>query len=154
MRNWSQFFIHIKSKGFNPTTVIDVGVATDTEELYAHFPQARYLFVEPLAEFEPNLQNLCRQFPGSHYMLAAAGAENTEITINVGPMMGDSSIFQTIESVDGAYEMYKRTVPQYRLDTMWEALELSGPTLLKVDVQGAEHHTVHDRGICKQQLHI
>jgi FkbM family methyltransferase len=138
MRNWSQFFTHIKSKGFNPTTVIDVGVATDTEELYVHFPEAKYLFVEPLAEFEPSLQNLCRQFPGSHYMLAAAGAEDGEITFNVGPSLGDSSIYQTLESRDGAYEMHKRTVPQYRLDTLWEALELSGPTLLKVDVQGAE----------------
>lgn len=138
MRNWSQFFTYIKSQGFNPTTIIDVGVATDTDELYVHFPQARYLFVEPLAEFEPNLQQLCQRYPGSSYMLAAAGAENKEITFNVGPSMGDSSIYQTIESVDGAYEMHKRTVPQYRLDTLWEALELSGPTLLKVDVQGAE----------------
>jgi FkbM family methyltransferase len=138
MRDWQAFFTHIKSKGFNPTTVIDVGVATDTDELYVHFPQARYLFVEPLAEFEPNLQQLCQRYPGSNYMLAAAGADNGEITFNVGPSMGDSSIYQTIECRDGAYEMYKRTVPQYRLDTMWEALELTGPTLLKVDVQGGE----------------
>lgn len=138
MRDWQEFFTHIKSKGFDPTTVIDVGVATDTDELYVHFPNAKYLFVEPLAEFEPSLQNLCRRYPGSIYMLAAAGAEDTEITFNVGPSLGDSSRFQTLESHDGAYEMHKRTVPQYRLDTMWTALELTGPALLKVDVQGGE----------------
>lgn len=138
MRNWFEFFTHIKSKGFNPTTVIDVGVATDTEELYVHFPAAKYLFVEPLAEFEPSLQHLCQKYPGSVYMLAAAGADNGELTFNVGPSMGDSSRFQTLESADGAYEMHKRTVPQFRLDTLWTTLELDGPALLKVDVQGGE----------------
>ena len=138
MRNWHQFFTHIKSLGFNPTSVVDVGVATDTEELYYHFPTARYLFVEPLAEFEPSLQRLCTQYTGSNYMLCAAGAENGEITFNVGPSMGDSSRFQTLESADGAYKMYERTVPQFRLDTMWDSLEMVGPALLKVDVQGGE----------------
>ena len=27
MRNWFEFFTHIKKIGFNPTTIVDVGVA-------------------------------------------------------------------------------------------------------------------------------
>lgn len=137
MRNWYEFFTHIKNVGFDPITVVDVGVATDTNDLYYHFPSAKYLLVEPLAEFEPSLQQLCSQLSAT-YMLAAAGATDGELEIKVTPDLGGSSKFQTIESQDGAYDMKPRTVPQYKIDTMWEALELQGPALLKVDVQGAE----------------
>ena len=138
MRNWFEFFTHIKKIGFNPTTIVDVGVATDTEDLYWHFPNAKYLFVEPLQEFESNLQQLCGLYPGSNYMLAAAGATNGELEILVTPDLGSTSRFETIESRDGAYDMAPRTVPQLKIDTMWDTLELSGPALLKIDVQGGE----------------
>jgi FkbM family methyltransferase len=138
MRNWDQFFAHVKQHGFVPTSIVDVGVATDTYELYVHFPNAQYLFVEPCAEFEPSLQQLVQRYPGSNYMLAAAGATDGELTINVTPDLGGTSRFKTLESLDGAYTMTERTVPMYRIDTMWSALDMSGPALLKVDVQGGE----------------
>jgi FkbM family methyltransferase len=137
MRNWNEFFIHLKGTGFTPTTIVDVGVATDTEDLYFHYPTVKYLFVEPLAEFEPSLQVLCSKFNGV-YMLAAAGPTDGTLEINVSPDLGGSSKFRTIESNDGAYSMVPRTVPQYKIDTMWEALGLTGPALLKIDVQGGE----------------
>ena len=34
--------------------------------------------------------------------------------------------------------MQARVVPQFKLDTMWSALDFTGPALLKVDVQGGE----------------
>lgn len=138
MRNWYEFFTHIKQQGFNPATIVDVGVATDTDDLYVHFPQAQYLFVEPCAEFEPSLQRLVQRFPGSTYMLAAAGAIDGELTINVTPDLGGTSRFKTLEAEDGAYTMTERTVPQFAIDTLWTALELKGPALLKIDVQGGE----------------
>jgi len=138
MRNWFEFFTHIKKVGFDPTTIVDVGVATDTEDLYYHFPKAKYLFVEPLEEFEPSLRRLCGLYPGSNYMLAAAGATDGELEIRVTPDLGGTSRFETIESRDGAYDMAPRTVPQLKIDTMWDTLELSGPALLKIDVQGGE----------------
>ena len=136
MRGWFEFFTYIKQDHkFNPTTVVDVGVATDTPELYQHFPDARYLFVEPLVEFEPSLQTLCQTYNGT-YMLAAAGATDGEITIQVSPDLGGTRKFELVNAE--IFDIKSRTVPQFRLDTMWAAVELSGPALLKVDVQGAE----------------
>lgn len=135
MRSWYEFFTHIKSKGFDPKTVVDVGVATDTDELYHHFPSAQYLFVEPLAEFEPSLQQLCKRFNGT-YMLAAAGATDGELTLQVSPDLGGTSKFDLVNAE--IFDMKSRTVPQFTIDTLWKALKLSGPALLKVDVQGAE----------------
>src|SRR5208283_1372595 len=50
----------LSTLGFRPRTVIDVGVATKTEELYRAFNEADILLVEPLAEFEPFLRDICR----------------------------------------------------------------------------------------------
>jgi len=77
-RNWNSFFQWLSSTGFKPETIVDVGVATDTEELYYWFPESNYIFVEPLKEFEPSLQNLVSRYKGN-YILAAAGSYNGEI---------------------------------------------------------------------------
>ena len=138
MRNWHEFLTHIKQQGFDPVTIVDVGVATDTEDLYVHFPHAKYLFVEPCVEFEPSLARLVQQFPGSVYMCAAAGPHDGETTMLVSPDLGSSSIYTSLEAQDGAYDVKPRTVPMFKIDTMWTALELQGPALLKIDVQGGE----------------
>ena len=52
----------LKSLGFAPGTVIDVGVAYETGDLYPEFPNARILLIEPQAEFEPCLQEICRKY--------------------------------------------------------------------------------------------
>lgn len=56
------FFEHIKSLGFNPKTVIDVGVATGTPPLYEAFPDAYFVLFEPTAEFEPNLHQITQKY--------------------------------------------------------------------------------------------
>jgi FkbM family methyltransferase len=151
MRDWYQFFTHIKAQGFIPTTVVDIGVATDTNDLYQHFPNARYLFVEPLAEFEPSLQTLCQKYNGN-YILAAAGATDGELEIRVTPDLGGTSKFETLESQEGAYDMKPRTVPQFKLDSLWEGFELTGPALLKIDVQGAELEVIKGATECLQNF--
>lgn len=154
MRNWNEFFNFIKQEyKFSPTSVIDIGVATDTHELYEHFPNAQYLFVEPLIEFEPSLQKLCKQYRGN-YMLAAAGAENGQLTFNVTGDLGGSSRFITKEAESGDYIMTSRTVPQVTLDAMWDGFELSGPALLKVDVQGGELEVIKGARKCLNNFEV
>jgi len=148
MRNWDDFFTYIKTNlGFTPNTVVDIGVATDTNDLYKHFPNANYLFVEPLEEFEPNLKYLCQKYKGN-YALAAAGATNEEITIKVTKDLGGSSRFETREHQDGFYTMKDRKVPQVTLDSLWEKCNLRGPAFLKIDVQGGELEVIKGAKDC------
>ena len=62
----------VSSLGFRPKTVIDVGVAYQTSELYQEFKDANLLLIKPLVEFEPFLRKICGSYRG-HYVLAAAG---------------------------------------------------------------------------------
>lgn len=122
--------------GFNPKTVIDVGVATGTPDLYESFPEAYMLLVEPLAQFEPHIKKILDKYQGS-YVIAAAAAEKKMLEFNVHPdhLEGSSLYKETMgQSADG----YKVTIPTVVLDDLIQEKALKGPYLLKVDTQGAE----------------
>lgn len=130
---------HATTLGLAPQTVLDVGVAWGTPELYAAFPDANHVLVEPLREFEPHLQKLCQRYPHMRYHIALAGAPETEqagdAIINVWPELVGSTIYAKKE--DDA-EREARRVPAVTLDTLCAQHQDPGPYLLKVDVQGAE----------------
>ena len=120
--------------GFRPKTVIDVGVADGTFELY-RFPNAKYLLIEPLKEFENNLQSISRRYHGE-YVLAAASDSPGTITINVHEKKSGSSIF--LETEGSFLDGVPREVTAVTIDDLCKVRKLGGPYLIKADVQGAE----------------
>jgi FkbM family methyltransferase len=121
--------------GLQPRTVIDVGVAHQTPELYEAFKGAQFLLIEPLAEFEPSLRQICSTY-NAQYVLAAAGEAPGTAILNVHPDKFGSSLLREVEgsSVDGI----PRTVPVVAIDHLIAEKKLPGPYAIKVDVQGAE----------------
>ena len=121
--------------GFRPRTIIDAGVANATPELYETFPEASILLIEPQAEFEPFLQKICSTYK-AQYVLAAAGEKPGTATFNVHADKFSSSLLKEVEgaAVDGT----PRTVPVVTIDQQCAEKNLSGPFLIKLDVQGAE----------------
>jgi FkbM family methyltransferase len=121
-----------------PATVIDVGAATGAWSIECHrvFPQARYVLLEPLAEFTPALEGVVAALGSADHIAAAAAAEPGELTFNVHRDLFGSSLLSEAEgpAVDGA----PRTVPVVTLDAIAAERGLAGPFLLKLDVQGAE----------------
>jgi len=68
--------------GFQPTTVVDVGVASGTLELYEAFQNHIFYFIEPLKEFETDLISIIQRYKGS-YVQAVAGSSSGHVTFNV-----------------------------------------------------------------------
>jgi FkbM family methyltransferase len=122
--------------GLHPPTVIDVGVAGATPELYAAFPAAALLLIEPLAEYEPFLRRICSSRKNAQYVLAAAGEAQGSAVLHVHADRVGSSLLREAEgpSVDGV----PRSVPVVTVDELCREKNLPGPYLLKADVQGAE----------------
>lgn len=122
--------------GFKPETVIDVGVASGTPELYRAFPNAYFLLVEPLQEFESALNSIVKRYKGS-FVQAAAGSKRGQITFNVHEdHLEGSSLYA--ESMGAAADGRQVTVEMVRIDDILAEKGLSGPYLIKVDTQGAE----------------
>jgi len=124
--------------GLAPAAIMDIGAAWGafTETCMTVFPSARYLAVEPLEEQRPKLAALTRKYPNIQFVMAAAAAKAGTVTLQVHPDLEGSSLLleQDIAGVNGV----PRTVEAVTLDGLAAQFGLSGPYLLKLDVQGAE----------------
>lgn len=130
--SWERFFDLIKRSGLTPNTVFDIGVATGTPDLYAHFPDARYFLVDPTAESLPHMESWSRKL-NAEILNLALGDQEGDATIDVRDEIGGSSLFDEV----GPYTSVKKySVPVRRFDRVVDGFET--PALCKIDVQGAE----------------
>jgi FkbM family methyltransferase len=135
-RTLPEVLAHLTARGVAPTTVVDVGVAAGTPELYAAFAGVPLLLVEPLSEHEDHLRAITAARPGSSYVLAAAGPEPGELEITVHRVLACSSVLGDRDP--GGEPGTRRTVPVVTLDDLVAERGLAGPFVLKIDVEGAE----------------
>lgn len=125
----------IRQSGFEPNTLIDVGVAYGTDSLYKAFPDAEILLIEPLEEYLGVMKSISAKYR-AQYCLAAANRTRGTVTLNVCPGLPGSSVYQGAQ--DKAFGVVARDVPATTIDFECAARKLSGPFLIKLDVQGAE----------------
>jgi FkbM family methyltransferase len=143
---------HVKRLGFEPVTVIDVGVAYGTPELYEAFPGARFLLVDPLEEYAPVIDQVVAKLGSAEWVRAAAGASPGEIEINVNRAPALSSTLGHWKGQDDGGQA--RRVPVVRLDDLVAERSLPGPYLLKVDVEGAELRVLEGASALLEQTEL
>ena len=131
----SQVLEHIKNLGFNPNTIVDVGVAKGTYELYRAFPLAKFILIEPLIEFKNDLDKISRQYNADVIIAAAADKVGHDI-IHVHNFLQASSLFKESEGshVNGRL----REIITTTIDVELEKRKLEKPYLIKMDVHGSE----------------
>jgi len=122
---------HLKTLGFDPNTVIDVGVAYGTPELYENFPNSKIILIEPLNEFSMYINKITKKYNATH-INKAAGCKEGQIEINVKPQITSSS------TLKGKILGINRKVPLSTIDNICAKEYFNGPYLIKVDVEGAE----------------
>jgi len=135
-RTAEEVLAHVKRLGFEPATVIDVGVAYGTPELYDAFPGARFLLVDPLEEYAEAIGHATARLEDAEWVRAAAGPEPGSITINVNRAPALSSTLGHWKGQDDGGT--PREVPVVRIDDLVAERSLPAPYLVKVDVEGAE----------------
>lgn len=126
----------LRERGYVPGVVHDIGAAEGGWARMAlrHWPTARFVCFEPLAERQAALRTLAAEHPGQVELRACGlGDEDGELALGVTDFLWDSSF---------AYAgRMARTVPVRRLDTL-VAEGLPRPDFLKIDVQGFEARVV------------
>lgn len=145
---------HLKKLGLNPATVIDVGAAFGDWTRLAHhvFPQARYILIEPLHEYEKSLDELQRGIPNSKIFFKAAGKDSgAKIILNVHKDLVGSSLFEEVEDAETLVSE-KRKVSCVALDDF--ADQSSAPLFIKIDAQGAELDVLNGARKIMQQAEV
>jgi FkbM family methyltransferase len=122
---------HLFNIGFRPKTIVDVGVADGTLELYRHFPHSKLELVEPIEEFRSSIEGILKKYPGNVHFVAA-GPKDQEVSFAIDP---DVSAWHNAKLATGR-RAATRVVQMRRLDTILKDVE--GPVLLKIDVEGFE----------------
>ena len=131
-------------KGVCYSTVIDVGCADG--HFYVHhyalglFPGSTVLNIDPNPIYENSLKSI-KEVMGGHYAIAAASDREgeVELTMSTHPYWSslrprDDPYWERINHMDQG----TAKVAAVTLDGLAARLGLSGPYLLKLDVQGAE----------------
>lgn len=120
------------ARGVEIATWIDVGASDGAWSIQAqrHFPRARFLLFEPLAERQSALTALART-RGFDFVAAAAGAEPGTIAFAVDPALDGSGVASP--GAAGA-----RSVPVETIDRIIAARGCPGPFGLKLDTHGHE----------------
>lgn len=131
-------------KGVRYSTVIDVGCA-DGHFYVQHyrlglFSGSRVLNIDPNAIYEDSLKAI-KDVMGGHYAIAAASDREgeVELTVSAHPYWSslrpqDDSYWERINRLNQGTVK----VPAVTLDGLATRLRLTGPYLVKLDVQGAE----------------
>lgn len=124
--------------GLAPATIFDVGAASGEFSRLARtiFPNARILMFEPLSEFKPRLQATIAECGNMHLVESAVSYESGSTVFNVHPDLVGSSLL--LEHEEGDINGKPRQVALTSLDAQAHEHQISGPFLLKIDVQGAE----------------
>ena len=127
---------YLKDRGFEPRTIIDVGVAWGTNDLYNRFPNATFVLVEPLLEFKEQIEAIQKRVQAIFVPAAAGAKSGTKIEMYVKPHTSGSSVFAELDKGGGIGE--KREVDVVALDDVVRDQDLQGPFLLKIDAEGGE----------------
>lgn len=123
--------INLKQSGFNPAIVFDVGAQVGTPELFTAFPESHHIFIEPVEECLPILNEIASKLPSAKVLNCAVSDVNGITTLSVTPSRQYSSIMTKMG--DESREIEVKTV-----DSIFEDTSITGPVLLKIDVDGIE----------------
>ncbi|MEM7331444.1 MAG: FkbM family methyltransferase [Chloroflexota bacterium] len=132
-RSFSNAVAQLK-KEIYPQTIIDIGVAEGTPDLYEQYPNHPYLLVEANPAYQPALESLQKQL-NAIVETVFCGEKKGETAFNIYEDPRKSSSYEISRNLTLKEQ---KTVPVETLDSLIEKHALTGPFLLKIDVEGAE----------------
>jgi FkbM family methyltransferase len=122
---------NLKQSGFTPSIVFDVGAQVGTPELYSAFPEAHHVFIEPVEECIPVLNEIASKLKSADVLNCAVSNVSGRATLS----LTDSRQYSSIETKIGND---KREIEVKTVDSIYDDIQIDGPVLLKIDVDGIE----------------
>jgi FkbM family methyltransferase len=130
----SEALVNLRARRFSPASIVDVGVAEGTPELYEAFPEAYLYLLEAAEEYRPHLMQIVQHRKGEFHTVAVGSHDGTA-TFRVSSDPRKSTLRETAPRK--GIVTTEREVKITRLDSL-NLSHLPTPILLKIDVEGAE----------------
>lgn len=128
----------LRRHGFQPRTIIDVGLGEGTPQRYEAFPAAYLVLVEPLEEFAAGIATTLARRPGVH-ALETVGCAEERRTVRVEPRWTERSSFFARHGLERTGDVQvMREVPVTTLDRLMSQQSCPAPFGLKIDREGVE----------------
>ncbi len=126
-------------RGLNPRSILDVGANKGDWSRMAKgiFKEAGFFLIEPQIEMKIYLEAFCKEFLGSQFFLAGAGATPGELMLTIWDDLAGSS-FLPSESDELRESGKQRSVKIVTIDSLLEKELMPMPQLVKLDIQGFE----------------
>lgn len=121
-------------------TVLDIGVQYLTQELIDHFGKTPQILCEPVAEYHAPISRHYAHC-GVDFDIEASAMSNMDGTVELdlsSVIDGLDVSHARMAEGDATGGSERRKVPCKRVDTLVRERGLSGPFLMKIDVDGAE----------------
>lgn len=136
-RGWNPNYLSNLKEHFQ--SLIDIGVANGTPQLYSAFPNKNVVLIEPLVDYKPSLNRLDKDRFRTIYK--AVGSKKELITINVNKSsITKSSFFKRLENIpQGKGLIEERDIEVDTLDSLFKDGQFFNPPfLIKIDTEGFE----------------
>ncbi len=129
----------VKKRGLPCKNMLDIG-ANKAEWSFLFktvYPNANCIMIEPLTDCEPEMAKFVQQYPGSKYVLCAAGSVNTESVITVWDDLYGSSLLPATDE-QKLSKGNQRRITVRKMDDLLQENNIAVPEIVKIDVQGFE----------------
>jgi FkbM family methyltransferase len=135
--------LNLAERGFNPKRLIDVGANKGSWSTVALdvFRGCTAVMIEPQAEMEAALQDVCERHPGCSYIIAGAGAREGTLDFTVYPDTVSSSFCISQEQA-ASMGLERRRVPIVTLDRVVRETLGVVPEIVKIDAEGFEAEVI------------
>ena len=129
----------------NPLTVIDVGANRGQFSIFSRFtwPDSKIIAFEPQPDQAETWKKL--NIDNSHLIEIALGAKSSQAQLYIASRKDSSSLLPLGENQKTLFRMDEVgtiNVDVKRLDQVLQPEDLTGPTLMKIDVQGFEYEVL------------
>ncbi|MCE9662512.1 FkbM family methyltransferase [Halomonas sp. M5N1S17] len=125
-----------------PRTIIDVGVATGTPSLYAAFPDAYLMLIEPVEGFGDSIKKILSERPGQWERAVATDFTGDCVFYERGDQKAISSRASHSEFPNHDKNKKESTCRSVRIDELVEESKLSPPFILKTDTEGFDFDVI------------
>ncbi|OAD91220.1 FkbM family methyltransferase [Aequorivita soesokkakensis] len=132
------FFSNIKTMGFTPKHIVDVGAnhGTWTREAIKYFPTAQFSLIEPQNWLQPSFQDLLDNNPKIKYYPMGVGSEVGSFKFTIVDR-DDSCSFRFTEEEAKARGFEQKEIAVSTINELFKDAQ-PAPDLIKIDAEGLD----------------